>query len=423
MRILILTTYYAPDLGPGAALFTMLCEDLARLGHQVSVLAAVPHYPTGTVPAKYRGRLFQREVRNGVNVTRVWVPTVNRSKLSLRLLTFVVYQLLSTMAGLALRYDIVLAGNPALEVFLPFAVLSVLRRRPAIFSIHDLYPDIGVRLGIFRHKPVIRLVGWMEDFCIKHARFVRVLSEGFRRAILARGVAESKIVLVWDWLDPRFIRPMPRSNALSAQWNLDDRVVVLYAGNMSFSQGLEQILEAASRLSTYTRIQFVLVGGGAAKRTLEERAQRDGLRNVQFFDFRPQEELPLVLATADISIICLKWGVSSDSVPSKFYSILASGRPVIAAVDPESDTSRLVQRARCGICVPPEQPEDIAQAVLDLYHDQTLRGEMGNNGREYVVANHGRAAAAHRFHELIVSMDSAGRDRGKATNFVKEESQ
>jgi len=103
MHILVITTFYAPDLGPGAALFTMLCEDLVQLGHRVSVIAAVPHYPTGRVPREFRGRVVRRETHNGVDVTRVWVPSVNRARLSLRLLTFVVYQLLSTIVGLGRR--------------------------------------------------------------------------------------------------------------------------------------------------------------------------------------------------------------------------------------------------------------------------------------------------------------------------------
>ena len=404
MRVLVVTTYYAPDLGPGAALFTMLCEDLVRLGHQVSVLAAVPHYPTGNVPQAFRGAWARRETTAGVDVTRVWVPSVNRADLWKRLATFTVFQVLATLFGPRRNYDVVVAGNPALEIFLPFAVLAAARGKPAIFSVHDLYPEVGVRLGIFRHRSVIFLIKWMEDFCLKRAKCVRVLSDGFRDAIRSRGVEDSRILLVWDWLDPDFIRPLPRVNSLSANWSLDGRFVALYAGNIGLSQGLECILQAASLLSSEPSIRILLVGDGAGKRALQERAAQAALWNVEFFPFQPREDLPLVLATADVSLICLKRGVSGDSVPSKFFSILASARPVIASVDHGSDTWKLVQSANCGVCVPPEEPKAMADAILALYRDPERRASFGSNGREYVVVNHSRTSAAQRFHEAISNL-------------------
>jgi colanic acid biosynthesis glycosyl transferase WcaI len=222
-------------------------------------------------------------------------------------------------------------------------------------------------------------------------------------------VEESKILLVWDWLDSDFIRPQPRANELSTSWRLEGCFVVLYAGNMSFSQGLESVLAAAALLRNEGAIQFVFVGGGAAKNALQEQAARQGLTNVRFFPFQPRQLLPLVLAAADVSLICLKHGVSSDSVPSKFYSILASARPVVAAVDRNSDTWRMVQKAGCGVCVEPEDPEALAAAVLELYGDEGRRATMAASGREYAVTHHGRAAAAEKFHEALSSLAQGGR--------------
>lgn len=401
MRILVITTFYAPDLGPAAPLYAMLCEDLVRLGHQVSVIATVPHYPTGRVAPQYRRGLIQRDECNGVDITRVRVPSLNRARLGQRLLTFVVFQCLCTIAGLRRDYDVVLVGNPALEVFVPFFVLVTLRRKPALFSVHDLYPEVGVRLGIFRHKPVIACIKAVEDYCLRRAACVRATSEGFRKAIQGRGVPLRRIVVVRDWFDPDFIKPLPRDNSFSARWNPDDCFIVLYAGNIGFSQGLETVLRAAALLSNGPKIQFLIVGDGAAKHALKEQAAIKGLANVRFVPFQPRELVPLVLASADISLICLKHGVSAYSVPSKVYSILASARPVVAAVDRRSDTWDLVQTAGCGVCVQPEDPDALAAAILDLSCNKALRDKLGSNGRDYVVANHGRMAAAQQFHEAM----------------------
>src|SRR5690348_4363735 len=153
MNILVIATYYTPDLGPDAALYAMLCEDLARIGHKVTVLCSVPHYPSGQVSSGYRGRLVIRERRNGVDVIRVWVPSVNRARLAQRMVAFLVFQLLSTVAGIRHGCDVVIGANPALEIFLPFEILTMLRRVRRIYSVQDLYPDAGIKLGIFRSKP------------------------------------------------------------------------------------------------------------------------------------------------------------------------------------------------------------------------------------------------------------------------------
>jgi colanic acid biosynthesis glycosyl transferase WcaI len=404
MRVLLVTPFYAPDLGPSAPLFTMLCEDLVRLGHQVSVIAGVPHYPTGTVLPEFRGHLIQREERNGVDVTRVWVPSVNRARLSQRLLTFIVYQTLAAAAGLRRNYDVLIVSNPALEVALAFLVLGVLRQKPIIFSVHDIYPDVGIKLGVFRHRLVISSVDRMERFCLDRAVYVRVLSEGFKETLNARGIPESKLALIWDWLDTDFIQPMPRANDFATHWGLDHSFVVMYAGNIGLSQGLEHVVEAARLLASEPSIRFVFVGDGAGKDGLQQAARSSGLANLQFIPFQPRELLPQVLASADVSLITLKRGVGADSVPSKCYSILASGRPVIASVDRGSDTWNLIQRANCGLCVKPGNPQALADAILHLYKDENYRARLGANGRAYVVQHHSRQAAAREFHRLLCAL-------------------
>jgi len=404
MRVLVITPFYAPDLGPSAPLYTMLCEDLARMGHQVSVIAAVPHYPSGIVSPEFRGRLVQREQRNGVDVTRVWVPSVNRARLGQRLLTFISYQLLTTFVALRRRYDVLIATNPSLEVGLPFGVLCGLRRKPAVFCVQDIYPDVGVKLEVFRHRPIIQVVDLMERFCLDRARYVQVISEGFRQTLQARGLPDSKLVVIPNWIDTDFIRPMPHENLFSTHWGLDHSFVVMYAGNIGLSQGLEHVVEATRLLAGEPSIRFVFVGDGAGKDGLQQAARSSGLTNVQFIPIQPRELLPQVLASADVSLITLKRGVGADSVPSKCYSILASGRPVIASVDQGSDTWNLIDRANCGLCVEPENPQALAEAILCLYKDESYRARLGANGRAYVVQRHSREAAAREFHRLLCAL-------------------
>lgn len=376
------------------------------MGHQVTVLCTVPHYPSGQVASDFRGRMVIREHRNGVEVIRIWVPSVDRSRLAQRMLAFLVFQLLATVVGIRHRCEVVIGANPALEIFLPFQTLGALRRRPRIYSVQDLYPDAGMKLGIFRSRAVIRFIKAIEDRCLKGSDYVRVISENFAQSVRARGIPDDRLALIFDWVDTDFIQPQPRNNAFSGEWGLDQHFMVQYAGNIGLSQGLESVVEAARMLAHEPRIHFAFVGDGAGKKQLQDAVEADGLRNIHFIPFQPRDRLPEVLASAGVATVTLKRGLGSDSVPSKLYSILASPRPVIASVDRDSDTSRLVNRARCGLWVPPQSPRRLSEAILALYEDKEMRTRLGRNGREYVVANHSRQIAAIQFDRLIRSLSA-----------------
>lgn len=406
MRILVITPYYAPDLGASAGLYEMLCQELVCLGHEVSVISAVPHYPTGRVSSDFKGRLIQREKCRGVDVTRVWVPSLNRSNLGQRLLIFLCYQLLAVFVGMRRRYEVVIASNPAFEVALPLLYLGFVWGKRVIYSVHEIYPDVGVKLGIFRNRAVIAAIDWMERLCFRRAAYVRVISEGYKKSLEARGVPESKLVVIGDWINTDFVRPQPRRNAFSAEWGLDDLFVVMYAGNIGPTQGLESVVETAQLLAAKPSIRFVFVGEGASKAGLEALAKSRGLKNILFAPFQAREVLPQVLATADVSLVTLKEGLAANSVPSKFFSILASGRPVIASVDPDSDISALVRASQCGVVAEPENPHALADKILDLSHDVTRRDWFGENGRNYVSRFRSKRQAAERFQSLIVSSPS-----------------
>jgi len=401
MRILVVTLLYTPDGGPSAPLFGMLCENLANLGHEISVIAAVPHYPTGQVPPEYRRGWIQRSQENGVNVIRVRIPSVNRSRFLMRSLQFLAYQVGATWAGLCEQYDVVLVTNPAIESGLPFAVLATLRRKPSIFSVHDVYPDVGVQLGIFQNRFVTGLVEIAERFCLVHANYVRILSESFRPAMHRMGVADERIELIYDWTDTDFIRPVSRDNAFAREYDLVDKFVILYAGNIGLSQGLDQVLVAAQKLADYEHLRFVFVGDGAGRETLMKQAEDLKLNNVKFIPFQPRPRVPEVLGTADLALVSLQPEVGSGSLPSKTFSYLASQRPIIAVIDEGSDTWQLIERARAGVCLPHGDPDRFAQLVLELEADPLRRETMGKSGRAYAEEHHSSQKAAQRFAKLL----------------------
>ncbi len=401
MRILIAEPYYEPDGGPAAPLFTMLCQELVRRGHQVTVLTAVPHYPTGKVPPEYRGWKTRRTIENGVRVIRVPLPSIDRTHLSQRLFQFLSYQIGAVIAGLKVDCDVFLTITPSLEVWLPFVHFAKLRRKPMIYSVHDVYPDTGIRLGIFRGKVIINLVTRLEQSCARRAGIVRILSQSFEEGVRRLGVPEAQIRLIYDWVDTELITPLPRQNDFAIEQGLVGSFVVLYAGNLGHSQGLEHVLEAA-RILAAEDIRFVFIGDGAARESLLEETAALGLTNVTFLPFQPRARLPEVLATADVSLVILRQGMGFNSLPSKTLSILASGRPMVVSIDPHSDTWNLVERSQSGICVPPEDPALLAEAILKLKREPALRAEMGQNGRQYALHHHSVTVAAEAFEQIFI---------------------
>jgi len=395
MRILVITLLYAPDGGPSATLYQTLCEGLARRGHAVTMIAAVPHYPSGRVPPDFRGRWITRTVENSVTVIRVRLPSLNMARFSRRLIQFFVYQIGAAVAGWRGRYDAAILGNPALEIYLPALVHVGLRRIPALYSIHDVYPDVGVALGIFRNRLVRGMVGALEKHLYHLSKGIRLTSESFAPPLLRAGIPQVKMSLIYDWVDTEALQPRPRQNDFSAEHGLNDSFVALYAGNIGLSQRLETILAAAVLLPA---VQFVFVGEGTGRDSLQRAAA--GLPNVRILPFQPRERLPEVLATADVHLISLKAGLESGSLPSKTYSAFASGRPLLAIMAAGAAWG-VIERAGAGVRCDPDDAPCLAAQLEALRADPLRRADMGRAGRAAAEKYHSAAAAVVAFEAAL----------------------
>lgn len=403
MRILLLSLYFEPDLAANAVIMTKLAQELSRLGHQVTVVTAFPHYDTNRIWETYRGALVRGEERDDMRIYRVYLYVPRRKERILgRLLNYISFNFLSTVVGLLSgRHDVVLAPSPPLTIGLSAYVISRLRRIPYTYNVQDIYPDVAIRLGVLTNSMVIAFFKALERFVYNKAAAVSVISEGFRRNLLAKGVPPEKVCVIPNFVDPSFVRVLPRRNAFSREQCLDDRYVVLFAGNVGLSQGLEFVLEAASLLADERNILFLIVGSGAAKGRLVKQVEEMSLTNVRFLPFQPQERVSELYAASDLCLVPLRRGITQDSVPSKVYTIMAAGKPLVAAVDDESDTSQFVRETECGLLVPPEEPDALAEVISTLYQDRTLGESMGLKGRKRVQQEFTPQAAAQKYAALL----------------------
>jgi len=322
------------------------------------------------------------------------------------------YNLLAAGVGIGLeRHNVLFVMNPFTMAGLPMHLLQWLKGARVIYSVEDVYPDALVRAGILKRKLGTGLVDALERSCYRRASCIRVISEGMRESLISRGIPAAKVVTLPYFADTDFIRPLARATALRDRYGLGDKFAVLYAGNMGLIHGVDVVVRAAGLLRNDPEILFVLVGEGMEKPRLEQLARQLYLSNVRFLPMQPIEELPDVLATADVSLVTLKKEFAHESVPSKVYSILASGRPMIACASIGTEIARLVDQSQAGICVDPAAPEDLAKAILKLRSDPARRDAMGNRGRDFVVEHFSREAVSRQLDALIRSVASNGHPR------------
>jgi len=395
---------FHPDLTGTGPLVTDLATHLAAMGDEVTVVTSMPHYGRRNIHSKYRGRLFQRENFQGVNVWRTFVYVPPNSKGFYRAINYLSYTFMSIIAGMLCGpKDVILCVNPPITVGFSGWLVSLPHRTPMVYNIQDIWPDCIAIIGQLRNRLLFRIFQYLEKFLYKISARLTVLSPGMKQNLLNKGVRENKVTIIPNWADVDIIHPLPKENDFRAANGLNGHFVVMFAGNLGFIAVLDTVLDAAKLLQNDARILFVIVGQGNAKPDLIERAKALNLTNIRFLPTQPKEVLPQMLAAADISLVTLDRRLGQLNVPSKTYNIMASSRPVLAAVPPDSEIARLVQKADCGVCVPPEDPESMARAIKHMLRNPEELDRYGKNGRSYVVANYSRNQLIRNYRELLRS--------------------
>jgi colanic acid biosynthesis glycosyl transferase WcaI len=402
---------FSPDGVSTAQLMSELAADLKAQGHEITVLTATPHYNVESeararqpLRPRYGGLVYESEYE-GIPVYHARVPSKS-GQLGGRVTGYAVFHAISTVVGLSLgnRFDIILAPSPPLTIGLSASFLSRWWRVPFIFNVQEIYPDIAVHLGLLRNRSMIRGMEAVERFVYDRASAVVVISEWFRRILLAKGVPGHKLHVIPNFVDVDFIRPEVRDNDFARRQGLHDRFVVLYAGNIGLTQGFGTILEAAGAMGDLHDVRFVVVGDGVRQAWLRSEIASRGLRNVLLLDYQPRSLVPQIYAGSDLCLVPLMRGAAWGTFPSKIYTIMAAGRPALVMAEADSEAGWLVQRAECGFLVPPEDPVALAQTIRNAYRDRQALPRLGDKGRQYVVAQHSREVVAQQYHHLIQSL-------------------
>jgi colanic acid biosynthesis glycosyl transferase WcaI len=392
MRILLLNQYYPPDTSATAKMAAHVAETLAER-HRVTVVAGRPSYDP---EERYPYSFLRRDVRNAVVVERVGSTAFPRHQMRRRISNYLSYLALAVPWALAIRSDLVLAMTDPPVAGIAGALVARLTGRPFVYNIRDLYPDMAVTGEIVSANGWVKRWEKLHRWALRQAARVIVLGNDMRERILAKGIAPERVVVVRDGANVCDDLP-PANDSATQEIRGGFPFVVLHAGNLGFYGAWETLVKAAEILRKEDT-GFVFVGGGANHDRIQEMAL--GHPNVRFLPFRPAEQVPSVMAAGDVHVVTLRRGLEGVIVPSKLYSTLAAGRPILAIAPEQCDAARIVREAGCGLTADPDDPAAVAEAIRALRKNPQRLAEMGRRARE-MAKNYARATELNRFLQIV----------------------
>jgi colanic acid biosynthesis glycosyl transferase WcaI len=389
MRILVLCQYYAPEEVGAGIWVTEMAEDLVRLGHDVTVATAFPNYPKRQVFEAYKGKKFQREMLNGVDVWRSYIYANPSESTKSRLLNWASF-CASSCLSVAFRrkkHDVIYAIMPPLPLGMVAAWLALWKRTRLVANVQDVYPDAAVDLGFLKNPTLISFFRKMERYVYRKASRIVVISDGFKKNLIAKGVPDSKVDIVFNWADTDSILPGEPDPGLRSKLGIKpDEFAVIYSGGLTNNSCVERLIEAAIRMQD-EKVRFVIVGNGAREGALKQMVTDNNLSNVSFHPFQPLELYPDVLRASDLSVVTLSRDAAKVSVPSKVYKQMAAGRPILVIASTENELTRMINVAEAGVTVSSDSPEEVCAAIRKVIGNREAGRLMGANAREFVVKN------------------------------------
>ena len=408
MRILIYSYNYYPEPIGIAPLMTEMAEGLVKRGHEVRVVTAMPNYPERRIYEGYRNKLYLTEDRNGVTIQRsyVWVRGPKPGLVDRVLLdtSFMATSIVQAFKGW--KPDVIFATVPPILVSLPVTFYAWVRHCPVILNIQDIVSEAAVRVKLVRSDGmIIKTAQAVETYTYKMANRISVIAEGFTEKLIEQGIPRDKMVYIPNWVDTNFIRPLPKeNNAFRLKYNLQDKFVVLYSGNIALTQGLETVIKAATLVQDQPEIAFVIAGEADALGELQQVCDQYQAHNVLLIPLEPREKLPEMLSGANVGLVVQKKDVTAFNLPSKIPVLLASGCAIIASVPDAGTAKQAILKSGGGVVVSPEEPEALKNVILDLYQHPEKVQYLGQQGRKYAEEYFNIEQALNQYEALFTGV-------------------
>ena len=399
MKIVFLTQYFPPEIGAPQARLSEMARHFMAAGHEVTILTAMPNYPTGIIQEGYGGFL-KRETYFGAEVIRSFIYPTKKTSFLHRLSNYFSFVLSSAIVGTFLlkRADYIVVQSPPLFLGLSGLWLSLVKRTRMIFNVSDLWPESAVRVGVIREGGWLhRFSMWLEKLFYKRAYLITGQSRSTTENIRQR-FAGYHVYHLSNGVDTTLFSPEHFSIEARQKLAPDAEFIVGYIGLHGLAQGLDQLLRAIHLLKDYPGMRFVFIGDGIEKQDLIALKDELQLENVTFHDPIPKAEIPALVASADAMFVPLKTMIPG-AVPSKLYEAMASGKPSIVVASGEP--AEIIEQSEGGIAVNTDDIEGIAEAVKRLWESPELRQDMGRKARLYAEEHYDRHKISANFIQYL----------------------
>lgn len=358
MKIVYITQHFPPEIGAAQGRAYDMSSNLANLGHDVHVLTTFPN----SKPIK---KVFKKEKVNQLTVYRSFRIRDTKTSSIRRLANYLSFMVSSCLSGLFIKKpDVIYATSPQLFQGVTGYFLSKVHKTKFVFEIRDLWVDFAELLGQFENKKLLNLARKLESFLYKKADHIIVVTQGYKQRLIDQGIPEEKVTVIPNGVNPNTLNQVtaPQTLSVKQQFNLENKFLVLYAGNIGAAQGLDTIISAAEQLKDDTSITFMIIGEGVEKQSLIDRAKSLKLTNILFVDSKKKEELISYYEAADIGIVSLKkHPLFEITIPSKVFDYMSMSTPVLIGVNGEA--REIVEKHHAGFYFEPENPDDFIKAL------------------------------------------------------------
>ena len=409
MRILILHQYFLDENDSGGSRWNEMTKIWSAAGHDITVLGGMMNANGFEKRPEYKGKYFKKKFHDDVEVIRCHVSESYNSNFLGRLWGYFSFVFSSIWAGLfkvSGKFDVIVVTSPPLFIGISGYLLSRLKRIPYVFEIRDLWPESAVDTGVITNKPIIKLAFILENFIYKRAKLINVLTPAFRDKLISnKNVKADKIILIPNAADftlsDRLVKVFD-AEAFRKEQGFEDKFVIIYVGAHGVANHLEQILDTGKLLED-TNVEFVLIGNGMEKPRLVEKAKEGGVNNVRFLDAVPKEEVFKYILASDMGTSVLKKVDTFKTVYSnKTFDYMSCKKPILMAIDGVSRD--LVEEAKAGVFVEPENPEEFAKKIRYYLANPQLLSIQGANGYKFAKENFDRSKLASQYLKSIENL-------------------
>jgi glycosyltransferase involved in cell wall biosynthesis len=384
MKILLINQAFVSPDEPGHTRHFEMAKFLQTHGHELVIVASDLNYQTGKRTIKRKG-IFAEQTIEGVKILRSYIyPALHRSYFW-RVISFFSFMFSSIYTAFQVKdVDLILGTTPPIFQSVSAWFVALIRRKPFLLEVRDLWPEFGVSMGVLKNPIVIALARWLEKFLYNRATHILVNSPAYKEYMINKHVPENKITYIPYGTDIEMFNPQIDGSSIRKELNLEDKFVILYAGALGQSNDIDTILRAAKRLNENEKIRFVLFGDGKERERLLNEANKMNLSNVIFAGVRPKKEMPQVIASADVCLAILQdVPMFRTTYPNKVFDYMAAGRATVLVID--GITRDLIESSYGGVFVQPNDDDALANTILDLSNNAEIVKQMGLNAREYLV--------------------------------------